>query len=39
MKETEKTLNVKCPLDCEFKIGTTWSGDTLIWDSTELKNL
>ena len=24
MKETEKTLNVKCPLDCEFKIGTTW---------------
>ena len=25
MKETEKTLNVKCPLDCEFKIGTTWS--------------
>jgi DNA polymerase-1 len=25
MKETEKTLNVKCPLDCDFKIGTTWS--------------
>ena len=25
MKETEKTLNIKCPLDCEFKIGTTWS--------------
>ena len=25
IKETEKTLNVKCPLDCEFKIGTTWS--------------
>ena len=24
MKETEKTLDVKCPLDCEFKIGTTW---------------
>ena len=24
MKETEKTLNVKCPLDCDFKIGTTW---------------
>jgi DNA polymerase I-like protein with 3'-5' exonuclease and polymerase domains len=25
MQETEKTLKVKCPLDCEFKIGTTWS--------------
>ena len=25
MKDTEKTLKVKCPLDCEFKIGTTWS--------------
>jgi len=25
MKETEKTLNIKCPLDCEYKIGTTWS--------------
>jgi len=25
MKETEKTLNVRCPLDCEFKVGTTWS--------------
>jgi len=24
MKDTEKTLKVKCPLDCEFKIGTTW---------------
>jgi DNA polymerase-1 len=24
MKETEKTLDVKCPLDCDFKIGTTW---------------
>ena len=24
MKDTEKTLNVKCPLDCDFKIGTTW---------------
>ena len=24
MKETERTLDVKCPLDCEFKIGTTW---------------
>ena len=24
MQETEKTLKVKCPLDCEFKIGTTW---------------
>ena len=25
MQETEKTLKVKCPLDCEYKIGTTWS--------------
>ena len=25
MQETEKTLKVKCPLDCEFKIGKTWS--------------
>ena len=25
MKQTEQTLNVKCPLDCEYKIGTTWS--------------
>ena len=25
MQETEKTLKVRCPLDCEFKIGTTWS--------------
>jgi DNA polymerase-1 len=25
MQETEKTLKVKCPLDCEFKTGTTWS--------------
>ena len=25
MQDTEKTLKVKCPLDCEFKIGTTWS--------------
>jgi len=25
MKDTEKTLKVKCPLDCEFKSGTTWS--------------
>ena len=24
MKQTEKILDVKCPLDCEFKIGTTW---------------
>jgi len=24
MKETGRTLDVKCPLDCEFKIGTTW---------------
>jgi DNA polymerase I-like protein with 3'-5' exonuclease and polymerase domains len=24
MKDTEKTLKVKCPLDCDFKIGTTW---------------
>jgi DNA polymerase I-like protein with 3'-5' exonuclease and polymerase domains len=24
MKDTEKTLKVKCPLDCEFKTGTTW---------------
>jgi DNA polymerase-1 len=25
MQDTEKTLKVRCPLDCEFKIGTTWS--------------
>jgi len=25
MQDTEKTLKVKCPLDCEFKTGTTWS--------------
>jgi DNA polymerase-1 len=25
MQETEKTLKVRCPLDCEFKIGPTWS--------------
>jgi len=25
MQDTQKTLKVKCPLDCEFKIGTTWS--------------
>ena len=25
MQETEKTLKVKCPLNCEFKIGKTWS--------------
>ena len=24
MKETGRTLDVKCPLDCDFKIGTTW---------------
>ena len=25
MQETEKTLKVRCPLDCEYKIGKTWS--------------
>ena len=25
MKETQRTLKVRCPLDCEYKIGTTWS--------------
>jgi len=25
MKQTEATLKVRCPLDCEYKIGTTWS--------------
>ena len=25
MQETAKTLKVRCPLDCEFKIGKTWS--------------
>ena len=24
MKQTEATLKVRCPLDCEYKIGTTW---------------
>ena len=24
MLETTKTLEMKCPLDCEYKIGTTW---------------
>jgi DNA polymerase I-like protein with 3'-5' exonuclease and polymerase domains len=25
MQETQRTLKVRCPLDCEYKIGTTWS--------------
>ena len=25
MQETQHTLKVRCPLDCEYKIGTTWS--------------
>ena len=25
MKDTEATLNVKCPLDCEYKVGNTWA--------------
>ena len=25
MQDTQKTLKVKCPLDCDYKIGTTWS--------------
>ncbi len=25
IQETEKTLKVRCPLDCEYKIGKTWS--------------
>jgi len=25
MKETQEILNVKCPLDNEFKVGTTWA--------------
>ena len=25
MIETQRTLKVRCPLDCEYKIGTTWS--------------
>ncbi len=25
MKETEKILNLKCPMDNEFKVGKTWS--------------
>ena len=25
MKDTEATLDVKCPLDCEYKVGNTWA--------------
>ena len=25
MKDTEETLDVKCPLDCEYKVGNTWA--------------
>ena len=25
MKDTETTLDVKCPLDCEYKVGNTWA--------------
>jgi len=25
MKETEATLDMKCPLDCEYKVGNTWA--------------
>ena len=25
MKETQEILNVKCPLDNEYKVGTTWA--------------
>ena len=25
MQETQRTLKVRCPLDCEYKIGKTWS--------------
>jgi len=24
MKETEKTLNLRCPLDNDYKVGVTW---------------
>jgi hypothetical protein len=25
MKQTEKDLNILCPLDSEYKIGNTWA--------------
>lgn len=25
MKRTEKALNVRCPLDCEYQVGTSWA--------------
>jgi DNA polymerase I-like protein with 3'-5' exonuclease and polymerase domains len=25
MQETTQTLNMKCPLDCEYKVGNTWA--------------
>ena len=25
MKEAEETLDMKCPLDCEYKVGNTWA--------------
>jgi DNA polymerase-1 len=25
MKDTEVTLDMKCPLDCEYKVGNTWA--------------
>jgi len=25
MKETEETLDMRCPLDCEYKVGNTWA--------------
>ena len=25
MKQTEESLNVGCPLDCDYKVGNTWA--------------